>query len=79
MGVEAVDIRRENGVGEGEWGFLIYLLGPATSLIKNNFGVNYIYQSFCFIVLYRFPQNFIANKCSQVLASPMYLPPFPNS
>ena len=42
MGVEAVDIGRENGAGEGRggrerrerWRFLIYLLRPATSWIK---------------------------------------------
>jgi hypothetical protein len=66
-------IERGGGKKEREgkkerWRFLIYLLRPATSWIKNNCGVNHTSQSFCFIdiiVSYRFPQNFTANKCSQ--------------
>jgi hypothetical protein len=50
---------REGREGRKErWRFFIYLLRPATFLIKNNCVVNHTNQSFCFIdiiVLYRFP------------------------
>jgi len=55
------------------------LARPSNVFDQKQLRVNHTNQSFCFIVSYRFPQNFIANKCSQVLASSMYLPPFPNS
>jgi hypothetical protein len=55
--VEAMDIRRENGVGEGKEGEVEvpYLLArPSNVFNHKNCGVNYTNQSFCFIVLYRF-------------------------
>jgi hypothetical protein len=77
VGVDAVDIRtgergegRQGGKGgrKERWRFFIYLLRPATFLIKNNCVVNHTNQSFCFIdiiVSYRFPRNFTANKGSE--------------